>query len=318
MDIKRRFDMRVFVTGATGFVGSAVVRELIDAGHQVLGLTRTDAGAKSLIAAGANVKVHRGDLQDLESLRSGTAMSDAVIHTAFVHDFSKFKENCEIDRRAIETLGTALAGSDRPLIVTSATGMVVTPGRLSTEEDVPNSPHPRVASEEAAASVAAQGVRVSVMRLSQVHDPVKQGLITYAIAIAREKGVSAYVGDGLNRWPAVHRRDVARLYRLALDKAAEKEAGEACYQAVAEEGVPVREIAEVIGQGLSVPVVSKSPEEAGKHFGWLAAFMGFDMPASSALTRKRLGWQPTGPGLIEDLNAMKYVEDTEDAVVVPA
>jgi nucleoside-diphosphate-sugar epimerase len=318
MDIKRRFDMRVFVTGATGFVGSAVVRELIDAGHQVLGLTRTDAGAKSLIAAGANVKVHRGDLQDLESLRSGTAMSDAVIHTAFVHDFSKFKENCEIDRRAIETLGTALAGSDRPLIVTSATGMVVTPGRLSTEEDVPNSPHPRVASEEAAASVAAQGVRVSVMRLSQVHDPVKQGLITYAIAIAREKGVSAYVGDGLNRWPAVHRRDVARLYRLALDKAAEKEAGEACYQAVAEEGVPVREIAEVIGRGLSVPVVSKSPEEAGEHFGWLAAFMGFDMPASSALTRKRLGWQPTGPGLIEDLNAMKYVEDTEDAVVVPA
>ena len=302
--------MRVFVTGATGFIGSAIVRELIDAGHQVLGLARSDAGAKSLAATGA--KVHRGDVEDLDSLRSGVAASDGVIHTAFIHDFSKFEANCEIDKRAIEALGTALAGSDRPLIVTSGTAIAFTPGRLTTEEDAPNSPIPRVASEKAAASVAAQGVRVLVMRLPQVHDPVKQGLISYMIDVARQKGVSAYVGDGHNRWPAVHRLDAAHLYRLALEKGS---AG-ARYNAVAEEGIPLREIAEVVGRGLKVPVVSKSAEEAGEHFGWLAHFVGADVPASSALTQQRLGWRPKGPGLIADLNAMKYFEPVADAVVL--
>jgi nucleoside-diphosphate-sugar epimerase len=294
--------MRVFVTGATGFVGSAVVQELINAGHQVLGMARSDAGAKSLIAAGA--EVHRGDLEDLESLRSGAAASDGVIHCAFIHDFSKFAETCEIDKRAIEALGSALVGSDRPLIVTSGTAFANTPGRLSTEEDGPNSPAPRVASELAAAVVEAQSVPVSVMRLPQVHDPVRQGLITFLIAAAREKGVSAYVGDGLNRWPAVHVLDCARLYRLALEKGT---AG-ARYNAVAEEGVPLREIAEAIGRGLKVPVVSISPVQAGEHFGLMAMFAGVDMPASSALTQQRLGWRPTGPGLISDLDHMQYFE----------
>jgi nucleoside-diphosphate-sugar epimerase len=312
--------MRVFVTGATGFIGTAVVRELIDAGHQVLGLARSDAGAKALAAAGANVQgakveVHRGDVEDLDSLRSGAAASDGVIHTAFIHDFSRFKEVCEIDRRAVDVLGAALAGSDRPLIVTSGTAAAFTPGRLTTEEDAPNAPMPRVASEEAAASVAAKGVRVSVMRLPQVHDPVKQGLITYLIDVARQKGVSAYVGDGLNRWPAVHLLDAAHLYRLAFENVAAIGAAVARYNAVAEEGVPLREIAEAIGRGLKVPVVSKSPEDAVEHFGWLAVFVGHDLSASGALTQKRLRWRPTGPGLIADLNAMKYFEHSADHVV---
>ena len=285
-----------------GFIGSALVNELIAAGHEVLGLARSDAAAKSVIAAGA--QVHRGDLQDLESLRSGAAAADGVIHTAFIHDFSKFVENCEIDRRAIEALGSALAGSDRLLIVTSGTAAAFTPGRLTTEEDAPNSPMPRVASEKAAASLEARGGRVSVMRLPQVHDPVKQGLITYLIALAREKGVSAYVGNGLNRWPAVHRLDAAHLYRLALEKGS---AG-VRYNAVAEEGVPLREIAEAIGRGLGVPVVAKSPEEAGEHFGWLAMFVGVDVPASSAQTQERLGWRPARPGLISDLDQARYFE----------
>ena len=288
--------MKIFVTGATGFIGSAVVQELISGGHRVLGLTRSDAGAKSLIAAGA--EVHRGDLENLESLRRGAAASDGVIHTAFIHDFSKFKQNCEIDRRAIEALGSALEGSGRPLIVTSGTGMVA-PGRLGTEEDdpVPTSAAMPRASEETAALVASRGVRVSVVRLPQVHDRVKQGLITYAIAIARQKGVSAYVADGKNRWPAVHRLDAARLYKLVLEKGS---AG-ARYHAVAEEGVAVREIAEAIGRGLKVPTVSLSHEQAGEHFGWLGFFAGLDLPVSSALTQERLGWRPTQVRLMDDL-----------------
>ena len=298
--------MRIFVTGATGFVGSAIVQDLIHAGHHVIGLVRSDAGAKSLAAAGA--EVYRGDLEDLESLRSGAANSDAVIHTAFNHDFSKYVANCEADARVIEALGDALAGSGKLLMVTSGTGMANSDhsanrsGVLATEHDPPASSKvvPRAASEEAAASVAARGVRVAIVRLPQVHDTVKQGLVTYAIQVAREKGVSAYVGDGLNRWPAAHRLDTARLYRLALEKA---DAGDT-FHAVAEEGVPVREIAEVIGRGLNLPVVSLTPEEAAGHFGWLAPFVARDVPASSAQTREKLGWNPTGPGLISDLENM--------------
>jgi len=303
--------MRVFVTGATGFIGSAVVKELIDAGYQVLGLSRSDAGAKSLIAAGA--QVHRGDLKDLESLRSGAAMSDAVIHTAFVHDFSKFAENCEIDRRAIETLGSVLEGSKRSMLVTS--GMATTAeGRLATEQDDPSPAFPRV-SETTAERLLKQGVRVSTVRLPQVHDTRRQGLVTYAIAVAREKGVSGYVGDGLNRWAAVHVLDAARLYRLALEK---QEAG-ARYHAIAEEGVPAREIAEAIGRGLKVPVVSKSPEEAADHFGWLAMFAGRDLVGSSVQTQEGLGWRPTGPGLLADLEQMRYSESpTASVFAAPA
>ena len=296
--------MRVFVTGATGFIGSAIVPELINAGHQVLGLTRSDAGAQSLIAAGA--EVNRGDLNDLESLRRGAELSDGVIHLAFNHDFSNFLANCELDRRAIEAIGSVLAGSDRPLVITSGTGMGnVAPGEPATEEHLnPNHPNPRRLSEVAGAAVAARGVNVSVVRLPQVHDTVKQGLITYAVQVARKKGASAYIGEGLNRWPAAHVLDVAHLYRLALEK---HEPGSR-YNAVAEEGISMREIAEVIGKGLKVPVVSISPEEAQAHFGWLAIFTGFDMPASSELTRQRLGWRPTGPGLIADLKQMRWSE----------
>ena len=290
--------MRVFVTGATGFIGSAIVAELTNAGHQVLGLARTDAGARFLIDAGA--QVHRGDLEDLESLRSGATMSDGVIHTAFNHDFPKFAANCEMDRRAIEALGSALASSGRPLVVTSGTGLIA-PGRLATEEDEPASgstSFPRV-SEQTAASWAARGAYATVVRLPQVHDRDKQGFVSYAIAIARQKGVSAYVGDGLNRWPAVRRLDAAHLYRLVLEKGS---AG-ARYHAVAEEGVPLREIAEAIGRGLKVPVVAMPPEEAARHFGFLGFFVGADCPASSALTQERLGWRPTTqPGLIDDLD----------------
>jgi len=292
--------MRVFVTGATGFIGSQIVPELLKAGHRVLGLTRSDAGARSLVAAGA--ETHRGDVEDLESLRSGAAKSDGVIHTAFNHDFSKFVQNCENDRRAIEAMGEALAGSNRPLLITSGTGMgSVAQGQLATEDFFnPNAPNPRKASEIAGIAVAERGVNVSVVRLPQVHDPVKQGLITYLVQIAREKGVSAYLGDGLNRWPAAHVLDVARLYRLALEKAVPGSR----YHAVAEEGISVREMAAVIGRRLKVPAVSIAPDQAATHFGWLGMFADHDMPASSALTRERLGWHPTGPGLIADLEQL--------------
>jgi nucleoside-diphosphate-sugar epimerase len=300
--------MRVFVTGATGFIGTAVVRELIDAGHRVLGLARSDAAAKSLVAVGADV--HRGSLDDLESLRSGAAAADGVVHTAFIHDLSNYGPAAEADRRAIETLGAALAGSARALIVTSGTLLVQPQGSLATEEDAPNPNSPRK-SEEAALALAARGVRVSVLRLPpSVHGNGDHGFVPRLISIAREKGVSALIGDGLNRWPAVHRLDAAHLYRLALEKSSTR----AQYHGVADQGIPTREIAEVIGRHLNVPIISKSHEEAADHFGWIARFFGMDGPASSALTQEQLGWRPVQPGLIADLNAAHYFERTADAV----
>ncbi|HEY4417038.1 MAG TPA: SDR family oxidoreductase [Verrucomicrobiae bacterium] len=295
--------MKIFVTGATGFIGSAVVKELIAAGHQVLGLVRSDAKVAELAATGA--EVHRGDIQDLESLRQGAAKADGVIHLAFNHDFSDFVKICETDRQVIEAIGSTLAGSNRPLIITSGTGIANTvPGQPSKEDNaiVSSAMHPRAASEEAGVAVAARGVNLSVVRLPQVHDTTKQGLITYAIMLAREKKLSAYVGDGQNRWPAAHVLDVAKLYRLALEKGVPG----AKYHAVAEAGVSVRDIAEVIGRGLKIPTVSLTPEAAAAHFGWLAMFAGLDLPSSSALTQERLGWHPTGPGMITDLEQMKY------------
>jgi len=294
--------MRVFMTGASGFVGSAVVQDLIASGHEVVGLARSDEASRSLVAAGA--QVHRGELENLDSLRSGAADSDGVIHCGFIHDFSRFLEICEVDRLAIEAMGDVLAGSHRPLVITSGTGMGSRDHGQSASEDHFDIEHqnPRKASELAGVAAAERGANVSVVRLPQVHDPYKQGLITYLIGAARETGVSAYVGNGKQRWPAVHRLDAAPVYRLALEKAVPG----ARYHAVAEEGIAARKIAEVIGKVLDIPVVSKSPEEAGAHFGWLGMFMNLDMPASSALTQERLGWHPTHVGLISDLEQGKF------------
>ena len=293
--------MRIFVTGATGFIGSALVPELIKAGHQVLGLTRSEAGAEKLRAAGAEV-LH-GNIEDLDSLRVGAAKTDGVIHLAFNHDFSQFQKNCDDDRKAIEAIGEVLLGSNRPFVVTSGTAIANSvEGQPSTEDGPTTSWNPRAASEAAVKELAGRGVNTTVVRLPQVHDTHKQGLVPYITAVALEKRVSAYIGDGSNRWPAAHVSDVARLYHLAFEKA---EPG-SIYHAVDEEGVSMKAIAEALGRGLKVPVISIKPEETEEHFGWLGMFAGYDMPASSALTRQKLNWKPTGPGLIADLDGMDY------------
>jgi len=295
--------MRVFVTGATGFIGTAIVQELIGAGHHVIGLARSDANAQALIAAGA--EVHRGDIEDLDSLRSGAKESDGVIHAGFIHDFSRFKEVCEADRRAIQAIGEALAGSERPFIVTSGTALV-SPGKLATENIIPHadsSVHPRIASEEAADAVAALGVRVSVLRLSpSVHGDGDHGFVPMLIDIARKKGTSAYVGDGQNRWTAIHRLDAAHLYRLALEEATIGTR----FHGVAEEGIAFKDIAKTIGKHLNIPVVSISPEEAADHFGWFTGFASLDIPASSKVTQEKLKWHPVHPKLIADIAQGSY------------
>jgi nucleoside-diphosphate-sugar epimerase len=293
--------MRVFVTGASGFIGTATVRELIEAGHTVLGLARSDENAKAITAMGA--EVHGGTLQDQDSLRSGAAACDGVIHLAFIHDFSKFAENGQIDRRAIEAMGSVLEGTSKPLVVTSGVGFLA-PGRLATEDDVARAGEgvPRV-SETAAFAFAGRGVRAMAVRLPQVHGGEgKAGFVGYLYGVARGKRVSAYVGDGHERWAAAHRLDVARLYRLALEKGA---AGRS-YHAVGDEGVPMRDIAKVFGKHLNVPVVSIKLEDAAAHFGWIGMFAGLDMPASSAKTQFELGWKPKEIGLIADISQPGY------------
>lgn len=296
--------MRIFLTGATGFIGSRIAPELLAVGHSVLGMTRSDTGAETLAAAGA--EPYRALLQDPTAVAAGAERADAVIHTAFDHDFSNFAANCEKDRQVIRAMGDVLRGSDRPLLITSGTGLgAAGHGALATEH-VANfgHPNPRVASEMAGAELLDAGVKVLVMRLPQVHDTRRQGLVSPYIMQAKQKNAAGYVGEGLNRWPAAHVSDVARLYRLAIEQG---KAGER-FHAVDEEGVQARDIATAVGAGLRAPVISVTPQQAGEHFGWLAMFMGLDMPASSAWTRERLGWTPSGPGLIADLRAMDYSE----------
>ena len=295
--------MRIFVTGATGFIGSATVRELIDAGHQVVGLARSDEAAAALTEAGAGV--HRGSLEDLDSLRSGAAAADGVIHTAYIHDFSQMENAAQTDLRAVETMGAALEGTGRPLVVTSGTALVG-PGTVVTEDDWPDpsaAVHPRSATAVLARDLAGRGVRSSIVRPGpSVHGEGDHGFVPFVIGVAREKGVSAYIGDGSNRWPAVHRHDTGHHYRLALENAA---AGSVLH-AIADEGVPTREIAETIGRHLGVPAISISPEDAQEHFGWMAMFWSLDIPASSALTQARMGWTPAQLGLIADLELGHY------------
>jgi len=294
--------MRVFVTGATGYIGSAIVRELLAAGHQVVGLARSDTAAASLASAGADV--HRGALDDLDSLRNGAVAADGVIHLAFIHDFANFADAAAADLRAVEALGAALEGSGKPFVITSETLALAMPGRIGTEEDAGPPALPRVASENAAIALAERGVRSSVVRLApSVHgEGDAHGFVPSLIGIARAKGVSAFVGDGSNRWPAVHRLDAARLYRLAVEAAP---AGSRLHGA-GEEGVPFRDIAEAIGRQLKLPVVSIEASDAGAHFGFLSAFVSLDNPTSSALTRQRLGWRPEGPALIADIEQGHY------------
>jgi nucleoside-diphosphate-sugar epimerase len=293
--------MRVFVTGASGFIGSAVVQELLGAGHKVLGLARSDDAAKAVAAMGAQVL--RGELTDLGSLRKGAAETDGVIHTAFIHDFSKFAENGQIDKRAIEAMGEVLAGTNKPLVVSSGTAMVA-PGQLATEDMRSTGEGlPRV-SEQMAFSLAGKGVRATAIRLAPaVHGTsgigFRAGFVSYAMQVAQEKGVSGYIGDGANRWNMVHRVDAAKLYRLALEKG---KAGSA-YHAVGEEGVPIKDIATLIGKKLNLPVQSIAPDKAGEHFGFLGMFLGLDLPVSSAQTQAELGWKPVGPGILADLEA---------------
>jgi nucleoside-diphosphate-sugar epimerase len=295
--------MRIFVTGAPGFIGSALVPDLIHAGHQVLGLTRSEAGAEKLRAAGAEV-LH-GNLEDLDSLRKGAADSDGVIHLAFNHDFSQFEKNAADERKAIAAIGEVLVGSDKPFVVTSGTAIAANvDGKPSTETSPTSTWNPRAGLETAVKEFTERGVKTSIVRLAQIHDTRKQGLVPYFLAVSRQKGVSAYIGDGSNRWPAAHVSDTARLYRLAFEKA---ERG-AIYHAVDEEGVTMKAIVEAHGRGLKVPVVSIRPEEAESHFGWLGHFAKANMPSSSVLTQQKLNWKPTGPDLITDLDAMDYTQ----------